>query len=86
VFDQMSREQAGFLRNQDSSHALSFWSALPSAHGDIHSNLNKILVSMRVSTKGGAWTDMETFVVSEKHRQVRHVRNAHWCEVVTVLW
>jgi len=32
VFDQMSPEQAGLLRKQDTSHALSFWSTLPSAH------------------------------------------------------
>ena len=86
VFDQMSREQAGLLRKQDSSHALSFWSALPSAHGGIHCNLNKILVSMCVSTIGGAWTDMETFVVPGKHGQALHVRNAHWCVAVTAQW
>ena len=40
VFDQMSPEQAGLLRKQDTSHALSFWSALPSAHGGIQSNFN----------------------------------------------
>jgi len=38
VFEQMSPEQAGILRKQDTSHALSFWSALPSAHGGIKSN------------------------------------------------
>ena len=41
---------------------------------------------MCVSTIGGAWTDMETFVVPEKHGQARHVRNAHWCVVMTALW
>jgi len=66
VFDQMSPEQAGLLRKQDTSHALSFWSTLPSAHGGIQSNFYKILVSICVSTMGGAWTDMETFVVPEK--------------------
>jgi len=56
VLNQMSPEQAGSLRKQDISHALLFWSALPSAHGGIQSNFNKILVSMCVSTMGGAWT------------------------------
>jgi len=79
VFDQMSPEQAGLLRKQDTSHALSFWSALPSAHGGIQSNSNKILVSMCVCTMGGAWTDMETFVVPEKHaRPICTTRTGAW--------
>jgi hypothetical protein len=85
VFNQMSRTswiaaQAGHL-----SCAL-FWFALPSAHGGIQSNFNKILVSICVSTMGGAWTDMETFVVPEKLGQARYLRNAHWCVAVTALW
>ena len=86
VFNQISPEQAGLLRNQDTSHALSFWSTLPSTHGGIQSNLNKILVSICVSTMCGAWTDMETFVVPEKLGQARYLRNAHWCVAVTALW
>jgi len=35
---------------------------------------------------GGVWTDMETLVVPEKLGQARHLRNAHWCVVVTALW
>jgi len=35
---------------------------------------------------GGAWTDMETFVVPEKLGQARYLRNAHWCVAVTALW
>jgi len=66
VFNQMSPEQAGLLRKQDTSHALSFCSALPRAHWGIQSNFNKILVSICVSTMSGAWTDKETFVVPEK--------------------
>jgi len=36
------------------------------AHGGIQSNFNKILVSICVSTMGGGWTDIETFMVPEK--------------------
>jgi len=35
---------------------------------------------------GWAWTDIETFVVPEKLGQARHLRNAHWCVVMTALW
>jgi len=86
VFEQMFPEQAGILRKQDTSHALPFWSALPSTHGGIKSNFNNLLVSMCVSTMDRAWTDMETFVVHEKLGKAQHLRNAHWCVVVTALW
>ena len=82
----MSPEKAGLLRKQDTSNALSFWSALPSAHWGIQSNITKILVSMCVSSMGGAWTDMETFVLPEKLGQARYLRNAHWCVAGTTLW
>jgi len=56
------------------------------ARKGIQSNSNKIMVSICVSTMGGAWTDMETFVVPEKLGQARYLRNAHWCVAVTALW
>ena len=80
----MSPEQAGFLRKQDTSHALLFWSALPSAHGAIQSNFNNLLVSLCVSTMGGAWTH---FHVARKARtSAARTMKTSWMLWIWSIW
>jgi len=73
-FDAMNLEDAREVRKVDTKHCVDFWSALPAAHGGVHSRFNHLYGSMSFGFVHLAAADLKWREVPEQVGRASHKR------------